>query len=68
MKPLLDLATWLLDKDVRAKNAISFAFGIVAVIIFYFIAIGSDWFADINRRGNLAVGISTYVVQNRPVL
>jgi hypothetical protein len=62
MKVVADLITWLLDKDIRAKKAFSLSVGLIAVVIFHFAADGAQWFAGVERRGNLAVGLAYLLV------
>ena len=56
MKFLVDLTTWLLDKDIRAKNALGALAGLLGVAIFYAAGNGTQWFADIDHRGVAVLG------------
>jgi hypothetical protein len=62
MKPLIDLTTWLLERDIRAKNAASVLLALLSAVCFYFITRHSQWMQEIDRRGTLAVPIALVVV------
>lgn len=59
MKPFIDLVTWLLEKEVRAKNAISVLLALATVIGVYFTSVGAEWRRDIDTRPlGLAVALT----------
>lgn len=58
MKPIVDLITWFLEKNFRAKNAVSVFVALIAVVVVYFTSHGSTWVADLDKRGTLAVPIA----------
>lgn len=62
MKDFADLAKWLLEKDIRAKNASSVLVALLSVAIFYFTATHREWFLDIEARGTPAVLAAILVV------
>jgi len=62
MKPFTDLATWLLEKDIRTKNALSFLSALLAVVIFFFGSRDSDLINELDQRGPLAEPVAFAVV------
>lgn len=62
MKPVVDLAIWLLDKDIRVRNAASLLLALLTVAIVYFASMDSAWIADLDRRGPLGLPIALTVI------
>lgn len=62
MKDFADLTKWLLEKDIRAKNASSVLVALLSVVIFYFAATHREWFLDIETRGTPAAIAAILVV------
>jgi hypothetical protein len=58
----LNFIKWLLEVDLRLKNAASFLVALVVVVIFFFAAYDAKWFRPIQNNGNVAVSISLVVV------
>jgi hypothetical protein len=50
MKPFVDLVTWLLEKDIRAKNAVSVLLALVTVVFVYLASAGANWRRDLDNR------------------
>ena len=62
MKALVDLTTWLLEKDIRTKNAASLLLALITVAIVYFTSLGSAWLEDLDRRGPLGLPVALSAV------
>jgi hypothetical protein len=62
MKDIIDLSKWLLEKDIRAKNAASFLVALLSVVVFYFTSKDRHWFGQIEGHGVAAVGVALLVV------
>jgi hypothetical protein len=62
MKPLIDMATWFLEKEIRAKNAVSFLIALVTVAGVYLCAQGSTWMTDLDKRGPWGLPVALVVV------
>jgi hypothetical protein len=56
MKEVADLCKWLLEKDIRAKNAASFLVALLSLVIFYFTSKHCLWFQEL--RGYAAIGVA----------
>ncbi len=61
MKPLVDLATWLLEKNIRAKNATGFFVALLSVVVLYFASRHAQWFQELDRRGSFALTVALLV-------
>ncbi|WP_425399081.1 hypothetical protein [Aeoliella sp.] len=62
MKPLVDLATWLLEKNIRAKNAVSLLCALLVVAIVYFTSADAAWIAELDKRGPLGLPVALSVI------
>ena len=62
MKDFVDLAKWLLEKDIRAKNAASFLVALTSVVIFYFASRHCGWFREIEGHGAPAIVFAFAIV------
>jgi len=62
MKPFTDLATWLLEKDIRTKNALSFLLSLLAVVCFYLGLRDTELIKELDRRGPLAVPAALTII------
>ncbi len=62
MKDLAEPVKWLLEKDIRAKNATSFLAGLVAIVSCYFVSRGSSWLEDVERYGPAGVAAAYVIV------
>jgi len=61
MKPLFDFCTWLLEKDLRAKNAMSFLVALLAVVLLHFSSKDTPWVVDLDQRSKFAYPIALLV-------
>jgi len=60
MKDIVDLAKWLLERDIRTKNAMSFLVALLSVIVCYFTSRRGQWFQELHQgygAGGTAVAI-----------
>ncbi len=62
MKDVVDLSKWLLERDIRAKNAASFLFALLLVVVFYFPSRHRGWFQGIEGYGAIGVAVALLVV------
>ena len=62
MNQMADLSKWLLEKDIRAKNAASCLLALLSVVVFYFASRHSEWFRELDRYGAVGVGVALGVV------
>lgn len=62
MKALVDLTKWLLEKDIRAKNAVSLLLALITTAVVYFVSLGSAWVEDLDKRGSLGLPVALLVV------
>jgi hypothetical protein len=62
MNPFLDLFTWLLEKDIRAKNAGALLIALLSVTCFYFSSRHFSWFKELDRFGVLGVAVALLIV------
>jgi hypothetical protein len=62
MKSIADGITWLLEKDIRSKNAVAALVGLVAASIVYLTSRKSQWFLDLQQPNLIPAGIALLVV------
>ena len=63
MKNVVDLFKWLLEADIRVKNAVSLLVALFSVTVFYFASSRSWWFQEIQQGyGPIGVIIALSVV------
>jgi hypothetical protein len=57
VKEILDSVRWLLEKDIRVKNATTLLLSLIATVIVCFISYRRSWFQDIRGLGAPGVGV-----------
>jgi len=62
MNPIFDFAKWLLEKNIRTKNAISVLLALVALAVFCFCTQDVKWLAKLSQHGPLAFPVVLFVV------
>ncbi len=62
MKDIVDFTKWLLEKDIRAKNAASFLVALLSVVVFYFTSKHCQWFQELKEYGTIGVAVALLVV------
>ena len=62
MKHVFDLSKWLLEHDIRAKNAVSFLAALLSVVVFYFASRHCRWFQEIQGYAAIGVGVVLLMV------
>ena len=62
MKDVADIAKWLLEKDIRAKNAVSVFGALFSVVVVYFVSKDRQWFQEIKSYGAIGVAVALFVV------
>ena len=62
MRDVADIAKWLLEKDIRAKNATSVFGALLTVVVVYFASKDRQWFQEIKGYGAIGVAVGLLVV------
>lgn len=62
MNPVAELFKWLLERDIRTKNAVSALVALVSVAVFYPQAHSSSWLRELERYGGMGVAIALILV------
>lgn len=57
MKHLVEFSKWLLEKEIRPKNAASALIALLSLVIFYFTSRHSEWFHEL-QQGHGAIGVA----------
>jgi len=50
MKNVIDLAKWLLERDIRTKNATSVLVALLSVVVCYFVSRRCLWFQELHQE------------------
>lgn len=56
MKQIIDLLKWLLEVDIRAKNATSVLLALLSVIAFFLLSRNTEWFRELAIYGTPGIG------------
>jgi hypothetical protein len=62
MKDVFDIAKWFLEKDLRAKNSVSFLVALLSVVVFFVLSHGRVWFEELQGYGTAGVALAHLVV------
>ena len=62
MKDIAGLSKWLLEKDIRTKNATSLLVALLSVVVFFFASKHRGWFQDVESYGPVGVAVALVIV------
>lgn len=62
MKEVVDFAKWLLERNIRAKNATSVLVALLSVAVCYFTSKHCQWFRELHEYGAGGVPVALLVV------
>ena len=62
MNSALDFVKWLLEVDIRVRNALSVLLALLSIIVFHFTSKRTEWFEGLRVYGGLGVPIALLVI------